>query len=210
MALNNLEQALANVTGQLKPSVANSLNTAIQFGTMFTVSRLIQSVATGLNGKQFLDQKWLNNVMTTIVGFAVYFMFVKDMVPMMGTSETLVNMQEDLVANMTMMGFTHVVNSIQNGTSLSNFTNMKSNLNVLVGLAGFHLVTRNFMPRVEGPSQAIVKDWVRVGTMLLISNGLSGGKFDENWLMTSFSVLLGFTAYRVFTQNLLNASKLSS
>jgi len=49
----------------------------------------------------------------------------------------------------------------------------------------------------------IVHDWVRIGTMLVVSHLLAGGDLmDRAWQMATLYTLLGFTAYRLVTQDL--------
>lgn len=48
----------------------------------------------------------------------------------------------------------------------------------------------------------IAVDWVKVGTMLIVSNWLTGGSFrDSSWQMSSLFTLIGFTAYHLSTRN---------
>lgn len=50
----------------------------------------------------------------------------------------------------------------------------------------------------------IAADWVKVGTMMVVSQWLIGGSLsDPNWRMNSLYTLLGFTAYHLSTRNFL-------
>lgn len=55
--------------------------------------------------------------------------------------------------------------------------------------------------------QDILKDWAKVGTMLVVSHLMSGGNIqDPNWQRGSLFTLLGFTAYNVATRNLVDTN----
>ena len=55
----------------------------------------------------------------------------------------------------------------------------------------------------------IANDWVKVGTMLVVSNWLGGGSvFDRSWQKNSAYTLMGFTAYHLSTRNFLTPSGL--
>ena len=48
----------------------------------------------------------------------------------------------------------------------------------------------------------IATDWVKVGTMVVVSQWLSGGSLmDFSWQKNSLATLLGFTAYHLSTRN---------
>lgn len=54
----------------------------------------------------------------------------------------------------------------------------------------------------------IATDWVKVGTMLAVSQWLKGGSLtDSSWQMSSLFTLMGFTAYHLSTRNFLTPEK---
>lgn len=73
------------------------------------------------------------------------------------------------------------------------------------GLKGSKKYSRNYMLNVKD----IAVDWVKVGTMLVVSNWLTGGSFmDRNWQMSSLFTLLGFTAYHLSTRNFMTPKEM--
>ena len=55
--------------------------------------------------------------------------------------------------------------------------------------------------------KAVAEDWVKVGTMLMVSQWLNGGSLlDGSWQQSSLFTLLGFTAYQLATRQLLTPS----
>lgn len=52
------------------------------------------------------------------------------------------------------------------------------------------------------PFKDIASDWMKVGTMMVVSQWLKGGSLtDGGWQLTSLFTLLGFTAYQLSTRN---------
>ena len=57
--------------------------------------------------------------------------------------------------------------------------------------------------------KAVASDWVKVGTMLIVSQWLTGGSLaDGSWQQSSMFTLLGFTAYQLATRQILTPSNL--
>jgi hypothetical protein len=55
----------------------------------------------------------------------------------------------------------------------------------------------------------VATDWMKVGTMLSVSQWLKGGSLsDGDWVFTSLFTLLGFTVYQVVTRALLTPPNL--
>lgn len=79
---------------------------------------------------------------------------------------------------------------------------MEQALFTLLGFTAYHLVTRQVSP-LSHPNmivQSVIDDWLKVGTMLVVSRLLAGGSVtDQRWLQSSLYTLLGFTAFDVVT-----------
>ena len=88
----------------------------------------------------------------------------------------------------------------------------KSSLYTLLGFTAYHVLTKGLFSteNIQNPThRAIANDWIKVGTVMVISRILSGQPLNQEWLRSSLYTLLGFTAYNLFTKNLISGEKVS-
>lgn len=121
------------------------------------------------------------------------------------------NVMNDIIVDTVKVGTMLVVSqallsSVDPSKSLNDPAWMQASLYTLLGFASYHLLTKN-MVKSENPNpivKAVMDDWLKVGTMLLVSNVLSTRNVPNmEWVRSSLGVLCGFTVYRVLTSQML-------
>lgn len=97
------------------------------------------------------------------------------------------------------------------GGSLSDAKWQKATLFTLSGFTSYHLTTRNiFSHHLSGTTGAIVNDWIKVGTMFIVSQLLSGGSLtDAAWIRACLATLIGFTVYNLVTAKYVKGAALT-
>jgi len=118
---------------------------------------------------------------------------------------------DNTLSELTKVGTMLLVSRLFVGGDINDIAWRQSSLFTLMGFATYHVFTANvfdtsnFTPTV----QAIANDWIEVGTMLVVSQALAGQPFNEAWFRGSLFTLLGFTAYNLFTANLVDSATIS-
>lgn len=121
-----------------------------------------------------------------------------------------VNLQ-DIINDWLKVGTMLVVSRIFSGESLQDQTWQRVSLYTLLGFTSYHVLTKNLFDTERfGGYKSIADTWIKVGTMMIVSQLLSGGSLaDRNWQMGSLYTLLGFTAYELLTSKFIQGDQLS-
>lgn len=106
---------------------------------------------------------------------------------------------QDIVTDLLKVGTMLVVSRVLTGGSLQDQQWQMASLYTLAGFTAYHLTTRNLLDTGRlGAYKPIGDDWLKVGTMMVVSRLLAGGDLmDRNWQMASLFTLLGFTVYNL-------------
>lgn len=116
---------------------------------------------------------------------------------------------QDIMNDLLKVGTMLVVSRVLSGGSLQDPAWQRSSLFTLLGFTAYHILTKNFIDTERfGEYKSIADDWLKVGTMMVVSRLLSGGSLtDRAWQMSSLFTLLGFTAYNLLTKNFIQGSQ---
>jgi hypothetical protein len=108
------------------------------------------------------------------------------------------------------VGTMQVVSRYLQGGRLDDPQWQQASVATLLGFTGYHLLIKNNIDTERaGQYKPIVDDWLKVGTMLIISRLLTGGRLDDPvWVMTSLYTLIGFTVYNLLTKQLYDTGNL--
>lgn len=154
----------------------------------------VMSVVSGyLSGKDLMSQEWQMNLAYTLLGFALYELVVAKHL----TDKLLkehAGMVRDLAKVATMLVTVRVLTT-QNVEALMDTNWLMSSAMTLAGFAAYHLVTKNLFDNSDkkGDWKQVSDDWVKVGTMLLVSHYLSGGDVtNKSFLQSSTNTIVGF------------------
>lgn len=158
-------------------------------GTMLAVSQW-------LAGKSLNNAAWQKSTLFTLLGFTAY-QVTKHAVP-----ENVDGVARAVVDDTVKFGTMFAVSRVLAGGNLNNRAWLMSCLYVIVGFAVYNVVVANYVrgsDHTQNPKvQALVDDWAKVGTMLVVSRLLGGGSVRDNaWMMSSLGTLLGFSVYDV-------------
>lgn len=119
---------------------------------------------------------------------------------------------KDIASDWMKVGTMLVVSQWLKGGSLSDGSWQMSSLFTLLGFTAYQLSTRNFMTpkKWEGAPRRIADDTIKVGTMLIVSQLLSGGSlWDSEWLTGGMGTLIGFAVYNVVVHKYIQGKELS-
>ena len=154
----------------------------------------VMSVVSGyLSGKDLMDQKWQMNLAFTLLGFAIFELILAKHITKSVFKEHL-DMVKDLAKVSTML-ITVKFMTTQNINSLMDEKWLLGSAITLAGFAAYHLVTKKLLDTTgrKGDWKEISDDWVKVGTMLVVSHYLSGGDITSPaFLQKSANTVLGF------------------
>lgn len=169
----------------------------IKVGTMQIVSRF-------LSGDSLNDPEWQKKAMHTLMGFAVYYLFTRQIAPTSQVSQRFRPVADDTIKVGTML----VISRLLNGLPLTDSTWQRASLATLLGFASYQLIIRPQVPTQEWtdykPLLGAVNDWFKYGTMLVVSHLLTGGSiFDPKWAAASVATLVGYTIFHMVTSHLL-------
>lgn len=123
----------------------------------------------------------------------------------MVSAETMKAIRDDWMKVGTML----VVSQLLNEGTLQDQQWMQGSLYTLLGFTAYQLVTSRLDTSFAGDYKPIADDWMKVGTMLVVSRMLAGQPLNESWARSSLYTLLGFTAYHLVTNRLVDTSGLS-
>ena len=154
----------------------------------------VMSVVSGyLSGKNLMDQAWQMNLAYTLMGFALFeLVLAKHVKASMFKEHT--DMVRDLAKVATMLVTVRVMTT-QDVNSVMDQNWMMGSAMTLAGFAAYHLVTKRLIDTSDrkGDWKQISDDWVKVGTMLVVSHYLSGGDVTSpTFLQNSTNTVLGF------------------
>lgn len=152
------------------------INDVIKVGSMSVVSQI-------LGGKSLGDRAWQMSTVFTLVGFAVYELFVSHWVKKYEWGNN-----KELVQDLSKVGTMLVVSRLLNGDSVMDGSWLWNSAYVLVGFAVYNLVTSKLVSTgaLAGDKKQIMDDWLKVGTMLVVSYVLGGGRvLDMNFVRNS-------------------------
>lgn len=119
------------------PIIQNVANDSLMFGTVLVVAHLCESY---MSGDSVFDMNWLVNSMYILVAFAAYRVFVNPFIPF----DKLGMGARPLVSDWAQFGTFLIVFRLLIGKEL-NQSYMMSVLFVLLGFAGYQLVTKRIM-----------------------------------------------------------------
>jgi hypothetical protein len=119
---------------------------------------------------------------------------------------------KDIATDWVKVGTMLVVSKWLSGGSLMDVTWQKGSLATILGFTAYHLSTRNFMTpkNAEGPAKLVADDILKVGTMFIVSQMITGGSLaDSKWLSGAIATIIGFIVYDILTINYLKGKNLT-
>lgn len=154
----------------------------------------ILTVSQWLTGNSLLDSMWHLKAVGILLGFTVYQLITIRAIPP-GLEDRHKELSDDIVRESTIM----IIAQLMIGAGLSNEW-LYSAIAALIGFIVYHISIARYVQgrRLTGnyPIQLLVDDWAKFGTMMIVSRLISfRSLLDIDWIMSSLSVLLGFSVY---------------
>ena len=170
----------------MSKAFANVRNDVIKVSSMFIVTAV-------LSGKSLTDSAWQKELMNTLIGFATYDLLVARFFKpsMFGKTYT------KAVADIAKVGTMLVVTRVLSGGVLSDKAWLMSSGATLAGFTVYNMFVANMIKtgHLKGDAKQIADDWIKVGTMLVVSHLLKGGSpMDPQFLQSSVNTIVGFNA----------------
>lgn len=172
------------------------INDIAKVGTMLVVS---QALLTSVDSQASLqDKQWIQSSILTLIGFTAYRILTKKCINTDKQSNPVVKAVWD---DWLQVGTMLTVSTMLSGGNLD-MNWLRTSMYTLMGFTMYQVVTKHTIPNIgkTDTSKAVVNDWIKVGTMLVVSQVLSGSALDKKWVQSSLFTLLGFTAYQVVTK----------
>ena len=149
-------------------------------------------VVAVLAGKSLQDKEWQTNLLNTLIGFATYELVVTRMIDLKQFGQHKATMSDILKVG-TML----IVTRLLAGGDLSDASWLRNSAFTLAGFTAYNMVTSKMVStgHLKGDAKQIADDWVKVGTMLVVSHLLKGGNpMDNRFLQSSLNTIVGFNA----------------
>lgn len=118
---------------------------------------------------------------------------------------------KDILTDWTKNSTMFIVARWLSGESLADRAWQMSTLYTLLGFTTYQLGSRNiFNTESLGQYKSAADDWLKFGTMFIVSRILSGGNlFDMAWITASIATLVGFTVYELIVSKYAKGAELS-
>lgn len=117
---------------------------------------------------------------------------------------------DDIKADWLKVGTMMLVSQLLAGGDIMDQNWQMASLYTLLGFTAYQLGTRNLVDTsIASEYQPIADDWVKVGTMLVVSRLLSGQPLDQAWMQSGAMTLIGFTLYHLITKKFIQGGSLT-
>ena len=187
--------------------VKQTLDALLKYGTVFLIYRLFTYYFfdRGNPNAVLFDGKSLRLVLFILLGFTIYYMFVKPYIPVNFEHPIIKNLTNDMVMFGTVLISSHVLDVLFNGGEFFDKEWLKTAGMILLAFAIYDVIINPFIP--YGKMNAIVRpiavDWVKFGSFLIIFRLLQGRSISNpKWMLSVLFVLLGFAGYNLITKKL--------
>jgi hypothetical protein len=159
------------------------------FGSALTSSQL-------LTGKS-LDKSWMVSSVLTLLGFATYQIFVRQLIKTDSIAPKNLKMAADDIFK---VGTMLLASRLFAQQSVHDSDWKKESLSTIAGFVAYdvatvHLVdTTKYSPKVK----LVLDDILKFTTMKVVSRSLLGREFDAEFIYSSAAFLVGLLAYDIF------------
>ena len=173
-------------------NLSDIYNDWVKFGIMFVVSQL-------LIGKSLSDPDWRNTTIFLLLGLAGYHIITKNLINTENFAEYKL-VADDLFKFGTMF----IIARFISGQSLLDKQWQMSILYIMIGFIIYNILTSQFIQGVQladtvGLAKTI-DDAAKWGTMLIVSQLLSGGKIsDPAFIRSTLATIAGLSVYNLFS-----------
>lgn len=160
-------------------------------GTSLLTSHLTE---TYRHGGEYLSRQWIITTMITLIGFVVYGLVVKQLIPVNVANPRVKAGLDDVLKMGTVLIVSQVVTSHMAGRV--NFPDAWLNVTavILAAFFLFHVVVAPQLPVVRG-YQATIMDVAKFGLVSTAAHYYVGGRFNEDFLVSLGGILGGFVLF---------------
>lgn len=201
----NTENMLTLNTMSLR--VKQTLDAWLKYGTVFLIYRLCTYYFfdCGNPGAVLFDPQSVQLVLFILLGFTIYYMFVKPYIPINFQHPIIRNLTNDMLMFGTVLVSSHVLDMIFNGGAFFDKEWLKTASIILLAFATYDIVINPFIPfdKMNPTVRPMIYEWAKFGSFLVIFRLLQGRSVaDPKWILSVLFVLLGFAGYNLITKKL--------
>jgi hypothetical protein len=188
-------------------NVKDVLDNWLKFGTMMAIERVMSYYLVGIkNATSVFDKSWLLTTVFTLLGFSLYFILVRHVIPNKFGNVMVRNVLDDLLLNGTMLAASHVMVTYLGGGDSDGLFNKEWIMTtgfILLGFTVYNAGTSQILPqdKLNETTKPLVNDWAKFATMLTVVRVLRGKSLlNKKWVLGVLFTLIGFTAYHLITK----------
>jgi hypothetical protein len=188
--------------------VKQTLDALLKYGTVFLVYRLCSYYFfdCGKSGASFFDTESSKLIIFLLIGFTIYYMFVKPYIPINLEHPIMRNLTNDMLMFGTVLVSSHILDVIFNKGDLFDKQWIKTAGIILLAFAAYDIIIYPFVPltTANATTKPMVNDWIKFGSFLIIFQILQCKSIaDTKFILSVLFVLLGFAGYNLITKKLI-------
>jgi len=206
MSLGIPENRVNNINpSNMDTRIKETLDAWLKYGTVAVVFRLGQYYFLEDGERELFDPYMVKILFFILIGFAIYYMFVKPYIPINLEHPIFQNVANDTLMFGTVLVSSHVLDVIMGDGELFSMDWLKSSGAILIAFAAYQVFVHPFVPtdNLTPETKPVVDDWLKFGVFLVVARFLQGESFNQEWFLSVVFVLLGFGAYHVVTKKLI-------
>lgn len=206
MSLGIPENRVNNINPlNMDTRIKETLDAWLKYGTVAIVFRLGQYYFLEDGERELFDPYMVKILFFILIGFAIYYMFVKPYIPINLEHPIFQNVANDTLMFGTVLISSHVLDVIMGDGELFSMNWLKSSGAILIAFAVYQVFVHPFVPtdKLTPETKPVVDDWLKFGVFLVAARFLQGESFNQEWFLSVVFVLLGFGAYHVVTKKLI-------
>lgn len=190
-------------------NVKETLELFLKFGTVFLVYRITNYVFIEDKNKKLWDKETIEVVLLLFLGFALYINLIKDNVDVKTKYQVVNNIINDTLLFGTALITQHTAEYAYGGGSGPIFNKdwSKNAAMVLASFALYRVSIDLFVTKEKTVKGDLTRDLAQFGSFLVFYRILQGGNFNESWVMSVMTVLLGFTVYHGGVRRIIDLNK---
>jgi len=191
----------------MDPRFKETLDAWLKYGTAYLVYRLGMYYFVETDDVALFDSYSLHIIFYILIGFTIYYMFIKPYIPVTFEHPILRDIGNDTLMFGTVLLTSHLLDSLMGGADLFNSDWIVSSGIILVAFASYQVFIHPFIPtdRLSPQLEPVANDWLQFGTFFIVARLLQGRSLtDPTWIMSIIFILLGFAGYETITKKIIS------
>jgi hypothetical protein len=185
--------------------VKETLDAWLKYGTVALIFRLGTYYFFDDENAELFDADSLKILLFILIGFTIYYMVIKPYIPINLEHPILQNIANDTLMFGTVLVSSHILDVMFGDEDLFSMDWLKSSAIILIAFAAYQVFVHPFVPtdQLSPRTAPIVDDMLKFGVFLVAARFLQGRSFNQEWILSIISVLVGFAVYHLVTKKLI-------